>query len=232
MISKDSIFVETAINFWTREIELRVDKRGDPVCFRSVAITRAEGGGGESGSASGKRRRWKTRVVFSAREITIRPRGRREERLSVSEAETPRGFAKALGFPPTPVHCCTPPRIHGIAGGADFPGIGREFASRRGICVGPSDEFSTGSSYLDRVSDRRRVLRATNRAIVHAFGGGDDLGSALPRYRLFSIFEFDEIGTINADLFDTRRIGGWDDYIVLRRWDRSLVKNIKTCSNE
>lgn len=47
MISKDSIFVETAINFWTREIELRVDKRGDPVCFRSVAITRAEGGGGE-----------------------------------------------------------------------------------------------------------------------------------------------------------------------------------------
>lgn len=116
------------------------------------------------------------------------------------------------------MHCCTPPRIHGIAGGADFPGIGREFASRRGICVGPSDEFSTGSSYLDRVSDRRRVLRATNRAIVHAFGGGNDLGSALPRYRLFSIFEFDEIGTINADLFeDPRRIGGWDDYIVLRR---------------
>ena len=105
----ERFFVKTAINFWTQEIELGVDKRGDPVCFRSVAITRAEGGGGESGSASGKRRRWKTRVVFSAREITIRPRGRREERLSVSEAETPRGFAKALGFPPTPVHCCTLP---------------------------------------------------------------------------------------------------------------------------
>lgn len=190
MISKDSIFVETAINFWTREIELRVDKRGDPVCFRSVAITRAEGGGGESGSASGKRRRWKTRVVFSAREITIRPRGRREERFSVSEAETPRGFAKALGFPPTPVHCCTPPRIHGIAGGADFPGIGREFASRRGICVGPSDEFSTGSSYLDRVSDRRRVLRATNRAIVHALGE-ETLWDR--RFRVIDRFQFSNL---------------------------------------
>lgn len=120
------------------------EQRG-PVCFRSVAIT---GKGGVSPSASGNETTVKNPSRFlGAGNNDSTEEGRRGEWLSVSEAETPRGFAKALGFP----HCCTP-RIHGIAGGADFPGIGREFASRRGICVGPSDEFSTGSSYLDRVS--------------------------------------------------------------------------------
>lgn len=109
-----------------RVIELRRYKAARTRCFRSVAITR-----GRVHPLRGTKRRWKTRVVFSAREITIRRRERRGSG-SVSRSWNSPRLCESSRIPADMQ--CTPSNTRD-RWRRWFSRDRSEFASRRGICV-------------------------------------------------------------------------------------------------